>query len=57
MGRERYGKKTIFGVNKTAYYFCVPAKRETQEYDDNETYKAHKETSLGKVCVVMYVTI
>ncbi len=43
-------KKTIFGVNKIARYFCRTAKNGTQHDDDNETYKTHKETvPQGKV--------
>lgn len=53
------GKKTLFGVNKTGDYFCYSTGFcvAAQRYENDETYKAHKETSLGKVCSVMYGNI
>ena len=42
------GKKTLFGVNKTGDYFCPAAEFNSaaNQYETDETYKAHKETFL-----------
>jgi hypothetical protein len=50
------GKKTLFGENKTAGYFCFIAEnliRRTTVHDNNEAYKAHEETFQRKVCGVI----